>query len=825
MRDDDLNPDPRGPERTAARPPSFAYDLAAVFDQLHDSVGVYDRAGHILHLNDAAAHFFRRPAHELIGRRLSDVRPDHHGFLHAFERAALTGDPELFDHHDRLLDRHFEVHIHAVGDVVFVLARDVTRAAIARRRLDALAELTALAQATRPRTFDDIAEVTSRGLDADVCCISLLDADGALRVQGFHDRLAEAADERRGDPALGTETATATVLERGRALLIADLDDHSDGHGKPDGHNKSDGHAKPDGHAHRGAAGSGTHVPAPTSLMFAPLCAGGRTIGVLGVGKRMRAGHVRYTEADLAVCETFADRVALVVDHAREARERLRLERRLATLTDVLPALVAFVDTDERYRFVSGRYREWLGLEPATLLGKHPRDVLGAANYEHLRPHVARVLAGEDVTFDTTLAYPGGERSVRAHYAPVRDPDGKIEGYAALVLDVSSDVAETLRREALLREVAAARAAAESAGRAKDEFLALLGHELRNPLAPIRTALDLMTLRAPDTVVKERAVIERQVRHLARMVDDLLDVARIAQGKIEIKAAPLRIRDVLASAIEMASPLIESRHHTLDIRVPDDGLIVHGDEDRLAQVFANLLRNAARYTNPGGHLTLSAEARDGHAVIRVGDDGVGISPELLPKVFDLFVQGLRDSARAEGGLGLGLAIVRSLVTLHGGTVAAHSDGLGRGSTFEVRLPLRAAGPAAADPRAAATSGLIPSQTRILVVDDNRDAAEMLAEALGDAGFSVEVAHDGPSALTIAEAWRPNIALLDIGLPVMDGFELAARLRELPAIAPLRIVAVTGYGQAADRERVTAAGFTDHLVKPVSLEHLLNVISS
>ena len=376
------------------------------------------------------------------------------------------------------------------------------------------------------------------------------------------------------------------------------------------------------------------------------------------------------------------------------------------------------------------------------------------------------------------------------------------------------------QQHAAVEAAEVAKADAEAANRAKDEFLAMLGHELRNPLAPIQTALQLMRLRSDGSAERERSVIERQVKHLTRLVDDLLDVSGIARGKVALKRERIAISDVIAKGIELASPLIEQRRHTLDVHVPRKGLLVEGDALRLAQVMSNLLANAAKYTEHGGTITVVAEPADGNVLVRVADTGIGITPDMLPRVFDLFVQERQTLERSRGGLGLGLAIVRSLVQMHGGTVSAHSEGAGRGAEFVVRLP--SAAPAAAV--AAATPSLAPSpdvalDVRILVVDDNDDAAEMLVEALSSRGFEVCEARDGPAAIRIAAEFKPHIALLDIGLPVMDGYELAERLRHLPDGDRLRLCAVTGYAQQADQERSRAAGFDRHFAKPLDLDVL------
>jgi signal transduction histidine kinase/ActR/RegA family two-component response regulator len=378
-------------------------------------------------------------------------------------------------------------------------------------------------------------------------------------------------------------------------------------------------------------------------------------------------------------------------------------------------------------------------------------------------------------------------------------------------------------------EAEAARADAETAHRRKDEFLALLGHELRNPLAPILTALELMKMRERDGAsARERTVIERQVQHLVHLVDDLLDVSRITRGKIELKKVPVEIGQIVTQGVELASPLLEERSQVLSVSVLSRGLLVDADELRLAQAVANLLTNAAKYTEPCGKIGVSAHRETGRIVVRVTDTGSGIAPEILPHIFDMFVQGKRTIDRTEGGLGLGLTIVRSIVELHGGTVSAYSDGLGKGATIEVSLPALSQQILELSVRSnlmdvgAVTNKLAK---RVLVVDDNSDAAEMLADILRELGHTTSVAHDGPTALAAALAFKPQVALLDIGLPVMDGYELARRLLEQPEMKKLSLFAVTGYGQESDRERSREAGFQEHLVKPIDLAQLVQLIET
>lgn len=394
----------------------------------------------------------------------------------------------------------------------------------------------------------------------------------------------------------------------------------------------------------------------------------------------------------------------------------------------------------------------------------------------------------------------------------------------ASVLAQSLDTARAdLERQA--KSLEEARARAEEAIRAKDEFLAMLGHELRNPLAPITTALHLMRLRG-GTPSREQEILERQVGQLMRLVDDLLDVARIARGKVELRKEIVELGSIATRAIEIASPLLEQRHQLLTVDVPAEGLLVKADADRLAQVFSNLLTNAAKYSATNTHVRFSARQVGDKIVVRVQDEGQGIDPHMVEAVFERFVQQKQSLGREQGGLGLGLAIVKNLVVLHGGTVRAESEGRGKGSAFIVELPLAEKVRPSEAPRAPMRVSALRSarqHERILLVDDNVDAAAMLSDALTYLGYVVRTACDGPSALIAADEFQPEVALLDIGLPVMDGYELARRLRE--SHAALRLVALTGYGQASDKAQTREAGFDGHLVKPLDLEKLQWLLST
>ena len=403
---------------------------------------------------------------------------------------------------------------------------------------------------------------------------------------------------------------------------------------------------------------------------------------------------------------------------------------------------------------------------------------------------------------------------VLARGVPVKNERGEITAWAGINLDISN----LKRVEDELRE----------ADRRKDEFLATLAHELRNPLAPIRNSLQILKMPGVDaaTVQQTRDMMERQVHHLIRLVDDLLDVSRVMRGKIELRRESVELATVVARAVETAQPLIEVQGHQLEIAVPSESLLLSADPVRLAQVVGNLLTNAAKYTEANGRIWLKAEREDGRAVLRVRDNGIGIAPDVLPHVFDLFMQVDHAAARSQGGLGIGLTLVKNLVEMHGGTVEACSEGLGRGCEFVVRFPLLTSGNrnAVEDGNGQQQAETIrASGHRLLVVDDNRDAAVSLAMLLRLQGHEVHVAHDGPSALAVAASYRPHVVFLDIGMPGMDGYETARRMRELPGMGNVVLAALTGWGQQEDRRRTAEAGFNHHLVKPPEPEAVNGVL--
>ena len=379
---------------------------------------------------------------------------------------------------------------------------------------------------------------------------------------------------------------------------------------------------------------------------------------------------------------------------------------------------------------------------------------------------------------------------------------------------IRGHLAERLKNEQALR----------SADRRKDEFLATLGHELRNPLAPILNSLEILKLSGTfdDHYTRQAcAVMERQVHHLNRLVDDLLEVSRITRGVIEVKRETLDLAAIVRAAIETSRPVLDNLRHELIEDLADEPMYVAGDPVRLTQVFANLLNNAAKYTNHGGRVTVSTRHEGSEAVVTVRDNGIGIAPPLLSRVFDMFMQVDRSTRRSQGGLGIGLTLVRSLVSMHGGTVEARSDGPGLGSEFIVKLPVIV--------NAAVASGEarpvepLPAR-RILIVDDSRDGGESLAMLLRVLGAEVALAHSGRTALECVESFKPDVVLLDIGMPGMDGYEVARRIRSNPSNRHISLIALTGWGQDEDRKRSVAAGFNHHLVKPADIEQLRQLLT-
>ncbi len=452
------------------------------------------------------------------------------------------------------------------------------------------------------------------------------------------------------------------------------------------------------------------------------------------------------------------------------------------------------------------------GYTASEAIGRHIMLIVPENRRDEENQVLARLRRGERVDhFDTVRqAKDGRFINVSLTVSPLRGPTGTIIGASKIARDVTDRKRVEEERTRLLRE-------AQATNRAQNDFLAMFGHELRNPLAAVATAADVIAAaRALDEVSRPLTVLTRQVAHLRRLVDDLLDAARVRTGKIALDRRPVNLAEAVDHAVTIVRAGAVPIRHVIEVDADEVGTLA--DPTRLEQIILNLLTNAVKYTPAGRRIRLTTRAEDGQAVLRVADEGVGLSADAIATIFDLFVQGDQPASRAQGGLGIGLALVRTLVELHGGTVEAASAGLGRGSTFTIRLPLNALPAAAPSP-----GGALPTRSRrVLIIEDNEDASEMLRIYLERMGHEVFVANDGAEGVQMASRIQPEIALVDLGLPSLDGLEVARHIRRQPH-QPRHLVALTGYGQPEDRQRCLAAGFDSHLVKPIDPLRLLDLL--
>jgi len=510
--------------------------------------------------------------------------------------------------------------------------------------------------------------------------------------------------------------------------------------------------------------------------------------------------------------------VAGILSHGVDVTDRKRVEEGQALLA-------AIVDSSQDAivsKTLEGRILSWnagaeriFGYAPHEAIGRPITLIIPPEREDEERSILERIRRGERVEhLETVRVSKQGRRiDISLTVSPVRNRAGQVIG----VSKVARDITDRKQAEAALRE----------ADRRKDHFIAALAHELRNSLAPLRNALNALRLAGgdPNVVTSARAMMERQLSHMVRLVDDLLDVSRISQNKIELRRSRVQLADVVSSALETARPLIDAAGHQLTVSLPQPPVFLDADLTRLTQVFTNLLTNSAKYTEPNGRIWLTGERRDHEVVVAVRDTGMGIPADALPRIFDMFSQVERSVERSTGGLGIGLALVKGLVELHGGTVTAESGGPGQGSTFTVTLPMLESEPEPLAPGMSdeAGTGSGPKR-RILVVDDNRDSAASMAMMLKLIGNEVRTAHDGLEAVEAAEWFRPDVVLMDVGMPRLNGYEATRRIREQAWGRDMTIVALTGWGQEGDRLLSHEAGCNGHLVKPVNLQDLVQLLT-
>jgi PAS domain S-box-containing protein len=525
--------------------------------------------------------------------------------------------------------------------------------------------------------------------------------------------------------------------------------------------------------------------------------------------KLLRAVALRNAHSILEARERADEELQQAKETLRKQSEWLRV-----TLSSIGDGVIA-TDAEGRITFLNRVAETLTGCSHDEALGRPLPEVFRIVNEQTRQPaenpalRALREGAVVGLANHTILiAKDGTEHPIDDSAAPIRDEAGALLG-AVLVF---RDVTERRRSEATLRE----------SDRRKDDFIALLAHELRNPLAPIRNGLQILRLSDGDrqTIEQARAVMDRQLSHMVRLIDDLLDISRISRNKMELRRGRVVLADVVGSAVETARPLIETLLHELVVSLPAEPIILDADHTRLAQVFSNLLTNSAKYTPPGGRIVLSAKRSGGTLTLSVSDNGIGIPAGSLVNIFDMFSQVDRSIERSAGGLGIGLALVKGLVEMHGGTVAAASEGDGKGSTFTISLPVWAGRTEAAGSAPADCGNLARGPgRRVLIVDDNRDGADSLATMLRLMGNEVRTASDGLQALEQAESFRPDVILMDVGMPKLNGLDATRRIRATPWGESITIIALTGWGQPGDRERSHEAGCDGHLVKPVDLTEL------
>jgi PAS domain S-box-containing protein len=832
--------------------------LAAIVESSDDAIISEDLDGVIRSWNTGAERLLGYAADEAIGRHIAMLAPPDRADDTAYILGRIRRGEAISHYETRrrrkdgtVLDVSLTVSPvrDAAGAIVGAskIARDVTERNRAEQRQRLLAEAGRILGSSLDyeATLADVCRAVVPGF-ADWCALDLLTDDGRPRrihVAHKDPAMVELAREfwRRYPPEPDDRHGLMRVLRTGEPVLVPDVTDEMLVRG-----------ARDEEHL-RAVRGLGLR-----SVIMVPLTAGGRTLGALTLV--MAESSRRFAEADLGLARELAARAALAVENARlfaEAREAVRvrdealalhrgMEEQLTLLVEASGSLSASLDLPSvlgailalsrrlvaadayavwRYRPESGRWGIELG---SGLSEEYQRSTIAVVKETPAMPEAAVV--AEDVHADRLLgdrAGPYDREGIRSLMVVPLRVRGGTSGTLAFYYRSPHRFSEIEVRvaTALSNLAGSAIGTAElyqelrDNDRRKDEFLAMLAHELRNPLSAISNAVRLARrTHAEEELEWSQEVIERQAGKLARLMDDLLDVSRITRGKIQLRKEALDARRVLQSAVESVRPLIDERGHELTVSTGPGALRLEADPMRLEQILINLLTNAAKYSDRGGHIRVTAERQGAEVAFRVQDDGMGIPPESLPTMFELFAQGERTVARSEGGLGIGLTLVRKLAEMHGGSVSAQSEGPGKGSVFTVRLP-------AADEGAAVAASAAPAgkagqgRSRILVVDDNVDTARGLARLLKLLGHELAIAYDGPSAIEAARGFRPDAILLDIGLPIMSGYEVAARLRREECCKDAVIIAVSGYGQEEDRRRSKEAGFDDHLVKPVDLDLL------
>ncbi|TWO71743.1 PAS domain S-box protein [Caenimonas sedimenti] len=775
--------------------------LARLFEQAPSFMALLDGPQHRFVL--ANPRYVQLVGRDVAGATVADALPDAaaQGYVELLDRVYQSGQPySAFDARyriqpspdvpavERFVDFLFQPIRGETGAVsgIFVQGVDVTHRVTAERRTRALNELS-----ERFRALEDwqavqyaASEILGRALGVSRVGYGTIDPDAeTLHVE--RDWTAAGVDTLAGVTHLRDYGSFIDSLKQGEFISIADV--------------RTDPRTAPAAAALEGRSAR--------SFVNVPVLEQGRLVAVLFVN---HAELREWTAEEHAFIRDVAERTRIATQRSRAEKALRDSEARFRTIADAMPQMVWSTLPDGYHDYYNQQWYDFTGAAPGTTDGEswngmfHPDDQPHA--WEVWRHSLA---TGATYEIEYRLRHRSGQyRWVLGRALPVRSEAGEIVRWMGTCTDIHEQ--KTAREELLANN------------RRKDEFLAMLAHELRNPLAPISMAAHLLKSAPSDAAYVERSagIISRQVLHMTELVDDLLDVSRVTRGLVELERVPVDLKAVLGNAIEQVRPMIEARGHELTTRMAAGDVAVLGDRTRLVQVMSNLLNNAAKYTPPGGALSMTLVVVDRNVEVRVADNGSGIDANLLPHVFDLFTQGERTPDRAQGGLGLGLALVRSLVELHGGRVSAQSEGRGKGSVFTVTLPELAGDlPDAQSATPGAALADDSQALRVMVVDDNQDAAETLGVLLETLGHDVRVAHDATQALKAVEGGARDVFILDIGLPGVDGYELARRLRAHPHGSAATYIALTGYGGAQDKQRGDEAGFDHYLVKPADLGEL------
>ncbi|MDB5337378.1 MAG: domain S-box [Planctomycetaceae bacterium] len=783
---------------------------AAILETALDCIITIDHQGKVIEFNPAAERVFGYAKHDIEGREIAEFiipprwREAHHrGMAHLLatgEGPVLNKRIEVFGLRADGTEFPVELTIAQIlsdGPTVFTAyVRDISeRVRIERNRNTRLAVNQLLIQAvTFPEAAKGVLKLVCEGLAWDISSFWTVDHDTEtlMCLECWHDpslALTEFEAATRSRAFRFGEGLPGRIWAAGQAAWILDV--------------------VHDGNFPRApsAAKEGLH-----SAFGCPIMVGGRTLGVI----EFFSQRIQEPDAELLeMMATVAVQLAQFMERMSAEEQLRQSEQRFAGFMQHLHGLARIKDLNGHYVYANDEAVNAFQMPRPELYGRTDEDFFPPETAARFKDNDRLAMNGTGVQVIETLKQSDG---ILHHSLVCKFPIQGPQGTPFLVGGIAIDVTDRVRAEESLKE----------ANRRKDEFLATLAHELRNPLAPIRNSLQILKLPNVEMATIEhcRQVMERQVQQLVRLVDDLMDVSRVMRGKIDMRWECVELANIVARAAEMVQPLMETQGHELTIELPNESLLLNADAVRLSQVVGNLLTNAAKYTEAGGRIALTVLRTADQAVLRIRDNGIGIAPDLLPHIFDLFVQADHSTTRSQGGLGIGLTLVRNLVELHQGTVEVQSEGLGKGSEFIVKLPIVAEFNGAPGSTIAPVQQQLPTPSghRLMIVDDNRDAAKTLSVLLRLLGHDVQEAYDGPTALKLAKDFRPALIFLDIGMPGMDGYQVARELRQLPALREIVLVALTGWGQLEDRRRTAEAGFNHHLVKPLDPTDLETVLA-